>query len=288
MSISAKDVMALRQKTGVGMMDCKKALVDSDGDFEAAEKLLREKGMSAAKKREGRSASEGRIIIKKSDDGNGAVMVDFNSETDFVSRNELFVNLANSLADQALVLAGNADDNNLIAVDSFDLSGVTDLSGKLGEKMVLARAGYLAAGAGEMVEVYMHPGDQLGVMIKLNGDDAAIASDSAKELAHDLALQIAAASPLFVRSNEVPQEKIDAEVEIYKTQMRNEGKPEEMLEKIAMGKINKYYTDVCLINQLYVKEQKQKVSERIKEAAAAAGGNLDVVSFLRFKVGEGS
>ncbi len=287
MSISAKTVAELRKKTGAGMMDCKKALQETDGDFEAAVKWLREKGMSAAKKRQEKEATEGRVYITFADDLSAVGIVEVNSETDFVARNEEFLNLTAELSKAAVEKADDADEKGLLNIDSFNLDGLKGLAGKLGENLQLGRAGALTAGENEYLDSYMHPGDQLGVVIKLVGDADALASDETKELAHDLAMQIAAASPLFVRKEEVPRETIDNELEIYKNMMRNEGKPENIIDKIAMGKMNKYYEDYCLLDQLYVKEQKMKVSARIKEASKAAGGDIDVAAFLRFKVGEG-
>ncbi len=287
MEISAKDVMALRKKTGAGMMDCKKALKETEGDFDAAIKYLREKGMAAAKKRAEKQASEGRIVIRTDESGNAA-MVEVNSETDFVARNSEFVAVVDGLAGQAIDLSDKADDTFLIPVDNFNIDDLKELSGKLGENLQFNRAGLISAGDAGMIESYIHPGDMLGVLVQLDGDSAAVKTDAAKTLAHDLALQIAAAAPEYVRREEVPQDRIDKEIEIYKNQMRNEGKPEAILDKIAMGKINKYYEESCLTEQLYVKEQKTKVSARISEAAKEAGGDLNVVRFLRFKVGEGN
>lgn len=282
MSISAKDVMALRQKTGAGMMDCKKALQENDGDFEASVKWLREKGISSAAKRAGREANEGRVAVLVENDSKGA-MVELNSETDFVSRNEEFIALTDKLVAEALANADNAGDDGLIQNDVLDTEAVTQLAGKIGENLGLARAGALTGG---YISSYIHPGDQLGVLLKLEGEGAT--TDAAKELAHDLGMQIAAASPQFLTRDQVPADLVDKEKEIYISQMRNEGKPEEMLEKIALGKLNKFYEEICLIDQVYVKEQKIKVKNRIEEAVKAAGAPFEVKAFLRFKVGEGA
>jgi len=280
MAISAKDVMELRKKTGVGMMDCKKALTENDGDFEAAIKFLREKGMASASKRADREAKEGRVAIIINDTHTAAAMVELNSETDFVSRNEEFIALVDTYAAQALKIGETKGINGLIPVDEFDTEAITALAGKIGENLGLRRAAYIAD-ADSYVDNYIHPGDQLGVLIVLKGDKD---SDAVKELGHDLTLQIAAASPLYVRSDEISDEAKEKEKEIYKTQMLNEGKPENIIDKIAEGKLNKYYEEVCLLNQPYVKEPKMKVSARVKEAGAA----IEVDKFIRFKVGEGA
>lgn len=287
MEINAKDVMALRKKTGAGMMDCKKALRESEGDFDGAVKYLREKGMAAAKKRADREASEGRIVFKLSDDGKNAAIVEVNSETDFVSRNEQFIAVAEAMAVEAYGKADKAGKDGLISVDEMDITPVKELAGKLGENLGVRRAGFLSTENG-FIETYIHPGDMLGVALIMEGDADALATDGAKALAHDLALQIAAAAPSYVSSKEVPEDVIEKEKEIYKAQMRNEGKPENILDKIAMGKINKYFEEICLLNQMFVKEQKTKVADHIKAVAGELGGKVEPVRFIRFKVGEGN
>lgn len=286
MSISAKDVAALRQKTGAGMMDCKKALTENNGDMEAAVKWLREKGMSAAAKREGREASEGRVAIASNDDNTAFAMVEVNSETDFVARNSEFIDLTEHFAREALAMGDKADAKGLIDPDSFNQDPLKALSGKIGEKMELNNAAFFALDGAGLIDQYIHPGDQLGVLIQLGGDEAALGTDAARELAHDLAMQIAAASPQYVKRDEVPQDVIDKEIEIYKNKMRNEGKPEQMLDKIATGMLNKFYSEICLVDQEFVKESKTKVAAKVKEVSKEAGGELEVVRFVRFKVGD--
>ncbi len=286
MEISAKTVMELRKKTGAGMMDCKKALAETDGDMDAAVKYLREKGMSAAKKRAERVASEGKIVVKASDDGKKAAMVEINSETDFVARNDEFISVADALAQQVFDKGADQTENYLVDPAKLDRDALTQLSGKIGEKLVFNRAAYVEVEGDWFVDSYIHPGDQLGVLVVMGGDSEAVQTDAAKELAHDLGLQIAAVAPKYVKSDEIPADVIDAEKEIYMSQMRNEGKPEQILEKIAEGKLRKFYEDVCLLDQMYVKEQKSQVKDRVKEAEKAAGGKLDVVAFIRFKIGE--
>ncbi len=282
MSIAAKDVMKLRQQTGAGMMDCKKALNETNGDFDAAVKYLREKGIASAAKRAGRSANEGRIVVRVNDDNTAGAIVEVNSETDFVARNEEFVKTAEAFGDVAMTFASKTGDDNLIPVDEFDTTDLQELSGKLGEKMQIARAGYIQCDG--FVDKYTHPGDMLGVIIGLTG--AAATSDVAKNLAHELTLQIAAAGPQYVSQDQVPENVIEAEKEIYKTQMRNEGKPEEMLDKIATGKLNKFFEEICLLNQIFVKDSKMKVKDVVAQAVKDAGGEIKVDAFLRFKVGD--
>ncbi|MBZ0266071.1 translation elongation factor Ts [bacterium] len=285
MAISAKTVMELRQKTGAGMMDCKKALAETDGDMDAAVKFLREKGMAASKKREEREASQGTIALKMSDDGKTASIVEVNSETDFVARNEEFLSEADKLAEQALSLSDKAE-NCMIPVEVFDDTDLKLFVGKVGEKILLNRAAVLKVDDNGYLSSYTHPGSQLGVLIELNGDAGVMGGKEVEELAHDLTLQIAASSPSYIQPDDVPADVIEKEKEIYKNQMRNEGKPEQILEKIATGKLNKFFEDICLLNQPYVKEPKRSVSDRISDVAKAAGSPVTVKNFIRFKVGE--
>lgn len=285
MAISAKDVMALRQKTGAGMMDCKKALAENDGDIEAAIKFLREKGMARAEKRAGREANEGRVAVLINEDHTAGTMVMINSETDFVARNEEFIGVVSHYVGEAMNIGAEKVENDLIPADAFDQNVLKELSGKIGENLTLNCASYVADANG-FIDSYVHPGDQLGVLIVLTGEG--VKSDAAKALSHDLVLQIAAASPQFATSDQVPEEVIAKEKEIYAAQMRNEGKPEAIIEKIAMGKLNKFFEEICLVNQVYVKDSKMKVKDRIAEAAKEAGASLEVAKFVRFKIGEGN
>lgn len=285
MAINAKDVMALRQKTGAGMMDCKKALTEADGDFDAAMKYLREKGMASAEKRAGREANEGRVGVKINDDATAGAMVEINSETDFVARNDEFIDMVAEYAQWTLDNGAKLATDGLIPSDKYDETRLKELAGKIGENLQVNRGAFLETSDG-YIDAYVHPGDQLGVLLELGGSGAR--SDAAKDLAHDLTLQIAASFPQFVHRDEVPQDLIEKEKEIYKTQMRNEGKPENILEKIAEGKLNKFFEEICLVDQPYVKEPKQKVGDRIKDAVKAADGDIEVKRFVRFKVGEGN
>lgn len=284
MSISAKDVMELRKQTGAGMMDCKKALMECDGDFTAAIKYLREKGIAAASKRAEREANEGLVVIVSDESVPAWAMVEVNSETDFVARNDEFIAIAEEMANQALKLGSEKAENNLIDTSHFDLTGLKAFAGKVGENLSLKRAAYLRLEGNGIVESYIHPGSQLGVLIEMSAEKDISGASEARELAHDLALQIAAAAPRFIIRQEVSRETIDNEVEIYKNKMRNEGKPEAILDKIAMGMLNKFYEDNCLLEQVYVKESKQKVQQRIAEVEKALGTKISVSRFVRFKI----
>ncbi|MBS1261186.1 MAG: Elongation factor Ts [Calditrichaeota bacterium] len=284
MAVSAKDVMALREKTGAGMMDCKKALQEGDGDFDAAMKYLREKGIASAAKRAGREANEGRVAVRVNDDHTAGAIIEVNSETDFVARNAEFIQVTEEYADWAIANGDRAGDNGTIPAGAFDETKLKELAGKIGENLQIARAAYLTVPGG-CVDAYVHPGDQLGVLLAASGEG--VRGDAGRELIHDLALQIAAAGPEYVTRDEVPAGVIEAEKEIYRTQMRNEGKPEQILDRIAEGKLNKYFEDVCLLDQMFVKESKKKVKDVIAETAKQAGA-IEVASFVRFKVGDTS
>ncbi|MDP8205758.1 MAG: translation elongation factor Ts [Candidatus Electryonea clarkiae] len=288
MDISAKDVMALRKKSGAGMMDCKKALKETEGDFDAAMKFLREKGMIAAKKRADKAASEGRVAISMNDDKTRAVIIEANSETDFVSRNAEFIDIVDYYLSAAMSVITGSPTKDDVSLEDLDLDKIKELAGRLGENLSINRVGCVVFDGDGFISGYIHPGDQLGVLIHMSGDPEALASEEAKILAHDLTLQIAASAPGYIRRDEVDAEVLEKEKEIYKNQMRNEGKPEAMLDKIADGKINKFFQENCLLEQEYVKETKIKVSARVKEACKTAGGELVVSKFLRYKVGEGT
>lgn len=285
--ISAAVVSQLRQETGVGMMDCKKALIEAGGDKEKALEALRKKGMAAAEKRAARSANEGIVVIKTNANGSVAALVEVNSETDFVARNEEFQQFGAKVAELVLNwkdAAGKSIDD----LKALDMGGksveatLTELVGKIGEKLQVNRFARIDAGAG-YVGTYVHSDTKLGVLVELNvtADD-----DKVKTLARDLAMQVAAAKPLVVNRNEMPKEKLDSEMELEKERARGEGKPEPAIQKIAEGRINKWLSSVVLMEQPFVKEQKMKIEEVIAEVSKASGKDIKVKSFARIRVGE--
>ena len=275
MAISAKDVMRLREATGVGMMDCKKALTEADGDFDQAIDLLRKKGQKVAAARSDRDATEGAIVSAVTPDGATGVLVEVNSETDFVARNEQFVAFAESLA--ALALATRPD--SLGAFRSATLDGQTvaealvQKTGQVGEKIDVRRVSVLTAGDGGTVVAYIHPGAKLGVLVEMTGDGDLAAAG------RDVAMQAAAMNPIAAVRADVPQDVQDKETEIGREQARAEGKPEAMLDKIADGKLNRYFKDNVLVEQPFVKDSSMTVEKML----ASKGAGLR--RFVRFALG---
>lgn len=282
MAISAKEVMALRQKTGAGMMDCKKALADAGGDIDKAMNILREKGLARARKRDDKSADEGVVKSYLSDDLKLGVLLELNCETDFVARTDDFKNLTVKLIEAIAADKPSADSWTDLTIDGQKAGEFLDyLAAKLGEKMKVRRFQIFDAPEGK-VEVYIHGEGRLGVMLEYNvtGGD-----EKGRETARDLTMQIAAANPFAVTREQVSGEAIEQEMEIYRQQARNEGKPESIIDRIAEGKLNKYYSDVCLIDQPFVKEPKMTVQDFLNAQAKETGAKVVPVKFIRFALG---
>ncbi len=274
--ISASQVKDLREKTGAGMMDCKKVLTETDGDMEKAIELLRERGIAKAAKKSGRIAAEGLVEAYISEDGKVGAVVEVNSETDFVAKNEEFKNFVMSVAKQ-VVEKNPKDVEDLLAQESITEPGktvkevLTDKIAKIGENMNIRRfARFESAG---LVEKYIHGDGKIAVLVNMNGGDS--------EVAKDICMQIAAARPEYLNEVSVPEDRLNKEKEILKAQTMNEGKPEAIAEKIVQGRIRKFFEEVCLVDQAFVKEPSKKVSELLKEH------NAEVVEFARFEKGEG-
>jgi elongation factor Ts len=279
MAFTAKDVMALRDKSGAGMLDCKKALTDADGDMEKAAELLRERGIAKAVKKEGRIAAEGVVgayVCAKSGVG---VLVEINCESDFVSRGEKFHGIVDAVAK---VIAENkpadVDALNACALEGATVKDyITNATAVIGEKISIRRFEiYETKGK---IETYIHMGGKVGVMV-----DAIDFKAGSEETLHDVALQIAASRPSYLNESEVPAEVLAKEKEIMLVQMQNDPKnakkPKEILEKIIDGKMGKFYSENCLLDQPFVKDDSQKVS-------AVIGNKFNVVRFVRFEMGEG-
>lgn len=277
-----KDVMDLRAKTGVGMMDCKKALTEAEGDMEKAIELLREKGMATAAKRAEKIASQG--IVASYVDGNVGVLVEVNCESDFVARGDQFKDFVAAVATQIAatkpccvdtLMSQKFVNGNLTITDMLN-----EAISKIGEKINIRRfERYDIAGVADgLVDTYIHMGGKIGVMVELSD---AHKNDDAKELIHDIALQIAAANPTYIRVEQVPQDEIIKEKEILKAQALNEPKPKPMniIDKMVEGRISKYYKEVCLLEQPFVKESEKAIKDLMHGA--------NVVKFIRFEMGEG-
>ncbi len=275
MAFTAKDVMALREKTGAGVMDCKKALTDADGDMEKAADLLRERGIAKADKKASRIAAEG--IVSCYVDGNIGVLVELNCESDFVAKNPKFAAIAEEVA-KVIVKDNPADVDALLAcncsegtVEEFLKSNIA----VIGEKIAVRRFtryetdGFLAS--------YIHLGGKLGVMLDMAGE----ATDAAKETAHDITLQIAFTKPAYLTKEEVSAETLEKEKTVLKQQAMNEGKPEAIAEKMVMGRIKKFYDENCLLEQAFIKDDSKKINELVKAA------NTSITKFVFYVMGEG-
>ena len=282
MSISAAEVNELRKKTGAGMMDCKKALTEANGDFEKAIEILRKKGASVAAKRAEKSANEGMIITKVSDDNKKAVIVEINCETDFVAKSNDFVQLANKVADKTFQTESN-DAQKLIETNTELGNLLNDVMGKVGEKIEVSRVATEKAENGLLVD-YVHMGSKLGVLVKF--DNVSKNPGELSEIGKDIAMQVAAMNPICVYREEVPANTIEKEIDIYKELARKEGKPENILDKIAQGKLNKFYQENCLVEQAFIKDNSKSVKDLIIEFNKKSGTEAKISLFRRFHLGD--
>ncbi|MBL7842416.1 MAG: elongation factor Ts [Cyclobacteriaceae bacterium] len=276
MSISAQDVNKLRQMTGAGMMDCKKALTEAEGDFEKAIEILRKKGQKVSASRSDREAKEGSVFVKVSDDKKEAVLIALNCETDFVAKNEEFQSLGKLVADTAFANKP-ADKDALLALKAGDLTlneKITELVGKIGEKIEVSEFIHMK---GETVVPYIHAGAKLGVLVSLKGINGKDVTDAGK----DVGMQIAAMNPVAVDESSVDKSIIEKELEIAKAQILAEGKPENMVEKIAQGKLNKFFKDSTLLHQLFVKDNSKTVAQYLDSVTKG----LTVAEFKRVSIG---
>jgi elongation factor Ts len=277
--ISASDVNKLRQQTGAGMMDCKKALTETNGDFEAAIDFLRKKGAKVAASRQDRESNEGVVIARTSEDGKRGVIIEVNCETDFVAKNAEFVAFANEIANRAVEHnPKNIEELSALTIDT-DMDRVTiadaivDRTGKIGEKIGVSKYEVIE---GEKVIAYIHGNFRLGVLVALSANVA-----GADEAGKDVAMQIAAMNPVALDKDGVDATTIERELEIAKEQIRAEGKPEEMVEKIAAGKLNKFYKDSTLLNQEFVKDPSKNVAQFLNTVEKG----LTVTAFKRVALG---
>ena len=275
MAITAAMVKELREMTGAGMMDCKKALTNTDGDMDAAVEFLRENGLAKAAKKAGRIAAEGLVAVAVSEDAKEAAIVEVNSETDFVAKNEEFRTFVMDVAKQ--IVKNNPESvEALLAEPAMFEEGKTvneALIGKIatiGENISIRRFARFETTDG-LIEKYIHGDGKIAVLVNM--------TSGTKELAKDVCMQIAAARPEFIDRDQVPAERVEKEKEILKIQTMNEGKPEAIAEKIVLGRINKFYQEICLVDQEFVKDPSKKVSDILKDSK--------VLEFARFETGEG-
>jgi elongation factor Ts len=276
MAISAADVNKLRKQTGAGMMDCKKALTETNGDFEAAVDFLRKKGQKVSASRSDRETTEGVVIARTNSDETRGIVIGISCETDFVAKNDAFIQFASSIADVAI--KGNV--NTAEEVLALDLNGttvqdaITDQIGKIGEKIEVSSFNVESA---EKVVSYIHANNKLGVLVAMSK----AGNGSIEAAGKDVAMQIAAMKPVALDKDAVDSATIEREIEIAKDVIRAEGKPEAMIEKIALGKLNKFFKDNTLLNQQFVKDS----SKTVKEMLAEVDKDLNVVSFKRVEIG---
>ena len=274
--ITANQVKELREKTGAGMMDCKKVLTETNGDFERAIELLRERGIAKAAKKSSRSAAEGLVETYLSEDGKVGVVVEVNAETDFVAKNEEFRSFVADVAKQ-VAEKNPADVEDLLAQESIAVEGktvgevLTDKIATIGENMSIRR--FERYETDNLVESYIHGEGKIAVLVEIE--------NGTTELAKDICMQIAAARPEYLDRESVPAERVDKEMEILKAQAMNEGKPEAIAEKIVQGRIGKFYGEICLVEQEFVKDPDVKVGKLVESKGAK------IVRFARFEKGEG-
>lgn len=275
-NITASEINKLRQITGAGMMDCKKALVEADGDYDKAIEYLRKKGQKLANTKADRNANEGIVLCKTTADNASAVIIMINCETDFVARNQEFVDFANDIVDHAIANKPQTLEQLLEA----EIKGrklmdrITDYIGKIGEKIVLAHYYLLNA---PYCAAYNHNGNRIGTIVTFNKKDTA----HIEEVTKNIAMQITAMNPIAVDKNDVSPQVVEREIEIGKEQARQEGKPEAMLEKIAIGKLEKFYKESTLLNQEYIKESKMTVRQYLSQVDK----DLAVTEFRRLQLG---
>jgi elongation factor Ts len=285
-NITAKDVAALRQLTGVGMMDCKKALVEADGDTEKAVLILREKGLATQAKKAGRIAAEG-LVVALVENGVGAI-VEVNSETDFVANNDEFKDFVNLVA-KTVIEKNPADVDALLKTTASGMSitveeALQEIFLKIRENMSIRRFTRMEG----ILVPYVHGGGKIGVLVKLESD---LPADKIFEVGKDCALQVAAMNPAYLNAEAVPAEVIEQEKKIMLSQMSEDpkmaNKPEQVLAKIVEGKVGKYYSENCLLEQAFVKDDKVSVGKHVEAVAKELGGSIKVVDFVRYEKGEG-
>lgn len=291
MSVSTEDIKLLRESTGAGILDCKKALQETNGNIDEAIEYLRKKGLAAAAKKASREANDGLVSARVSADGRVGAMVEVNCETDFVARTDTFQNFVNALVRQVLEQPAIDSAQTLLAAPYIEDRGKTveqalpEMVAKLGENMIVRRAARFELEGEGMIDSYIHPGGRVGVLIEIAGASA----DNSKltELVHDLALQIAAAAPSYVSEADVPAADIEAEKVIYRAQLAEDKKPENIKERIIEGKVNKWYADVVLLNQEFVKDNSLTIAQLISKYSKELGKELSVRRFARFELGTG-
>jgi len=282
-SISITDIKVLRQSTGAGVLDCKKALQKTDGDIDAAIGFLRKKGLAAAAKKASREANDGLVSASITNDGKTGVLIEVNCETDFVARTDDFKAFVDELVQLVTNNSDLTDVETLLATASPDDSGKTvndylqEVIAKLGENMIIRRVARYNLNGDGMLDSYIHMGGRVGVLVEAGGSS----DEKAAQIVHDIALQIAAVSPQYVTTGEIPAKMIETEKEIYRAQLANDKKPDNIKERIIEGKLKKWYSEVALLEQEFVKESKMTIDKLLKSHS----NGLTVRRFTRFELG---
>ncbi len=278
MTISAADITKLRESTGAGMMDCKKALEEAEGDTDKAAEILRKKGIVKAAKRTDKIAAEGLTLVKE--EGNMAAIVEVNSETDFVAKSDDFKQLVSTVVDTLIKnnpVSAEEAMGQTVAGGSDNLQDYFNATvAKIGEKINLRRFAVKEKGAGEIFGTYVHMGGKISVLVWLKNSDNA-------ELARDIAMHIAAANPRYLNRESVDPDEVNKEKEISSEQLRAQNKPENIIENIVKGKMDKFYSEVCLLEQPYIKDEEKKILQLLTEA----GDGVEIIEFIRYELGEG-
>jgi elongation factor Ts len=293
-AISTTMIKELREATGAGVLDCKKALEATNGDVDKAVTLLRDKGLAAAAKKSSREANEGRVSVLVNKGAHVGAIVEVNCETDFVARTEEFQSFVDDLTRQVGQQSGPAGVEELLqqpfAADGERTigEGITELVAKLGENIVLRRFDRIERNGPGLIEGYVHPGSRIGVLVQVSVDSEGVAQSPALfDVVHDLALQIAAAAPQFIAVNDIPKATIDAQRAEYEAQLVGENKPDHIKERIVSGKLDKWYEEVCLLSQLFVKESSLTVEKLLAQKSEELGDALSVEGFIRYEIGLG-
>ncbi len=287
MSISAQMVKELREKTGAGMMDCKKALEENGGDLEKAIDWLRQKGLSKAAKKAGRATSEGLVGCKLADDGKSGILVEIKCETDFVARGDKFQDFVKAITSQ--VHDNFTDNTEALLAQPFHADkartvqeALNDAIATIGENMLIGRSVKVAVEGDGILGSYIHTNGKIAVLVALNSADK---GEAVQDLAKNIAMQIAAASPLAVASESLDPAQLEREREVYRQKAREEGKPENIVEKIAEGAVKKYFKEVCLLEQPYIRDDKTTVGDLIKNVSKTVNTPITVTSFVRVQLG---
>lgn len=293
MAVTAAQISELRKATGAGMLDCKKALEQTDGNFDQAVDFLRTKGLAAASKKAGRAATEGMVAASVSADGGKGILLEINSETDFVAKNDKFQVFVNEIANHILQ-TNPASVEELLAQPYCGDSSKTILTmlneaiAVIGENMQIRRfTSYVVPGAGS-IGSYIHAGGKIGVLVEATCDNAAAAKDPRfAAFVKDVAMHTAAASPLYVQRSEVDADVLEREKDIYRAKARETGKPENIIEKIIDGQVNKFYGEICLLEQQFVKDSDKSIKQLAAETGKALGATVTISRFTKYALGEG-